>query len=642
MRRLQTRVMRLVEFRKYLLAGAAATGSLFATLAAGAQTTTAFEGYNPGDPLGSAARELVRLVRQQCDVSQERVVVGVASLPIEQQTLTRDQGNNIMAQVHAAFSRLPNVRVIDFKDVGAMEELRTVGLTSGPNAGNVEQIMRQAEVRVQATGQKVGRNIRFQLRGTHRDRQDCDVSTPPVELSAQLVGEVFSSTEVVFGNMARDLWRRSRDVTFVGMSASSGGGGGVDPFLSEYFLRQMKLAVSKNKDDNADIRNTELVVLPRREASLQQGQRWDTEVYVEPMMNGYKLIIESNKANTTTISHEGLIQAADLPSQRKADLVRQASMIRAPAPPPRGAGTARAARAPGDAAVLSITGAPTRVQDSVDDQTGEQRYAFQLFRESFVEFEVVRLNGRQISFKPELFGANGMPVDGFPPGTARINLRRYRLPAGQYELRVTPEERGRHDFVLATRAASTSSMLEFEPTGRLTRRFNDWFAGERMLPPGPGGQPGKICYAYTQAMEVSPAGWREQRPYIWIAINGDPKIQEIAHFIDDATRYDRDAGVKVNFEDQGGAFRPLGVKAIKRGQSAWFEPAATNARGDAILDRESVRAYTQGHSIVVSGRTAEGKPAEVRYSLVGYRGAINAAALNCGRADLAQDLVWRR
>jgi hypothetical protein len=55
-----------------------------------------------------------------------------------------------------------------------------------------------------------------------------------------------------------------------------------------------------------------------------------------------------------------------------------------------------------------------------------------------------------------------------------------------------------------------------------------------------------------------------------------------------------------------------------------------------------VRAYTQGQSIVVSGRTADGKPAEVKYSLIGYRGAINAAALNCGRADLARDLVWGR
>ncbi len=625
-----------------MLAGVAAVGTAFG---ASAQTTTSFEGYNRDDPLGSAARELVRLVRSQCDIAQERLVVGVASLPIEQQMLTRDQGNNIMSQVHAAFSRLQGVRVIDFKDIGALEDLRAVGVTGNRNAGNVEEIMRQAEIRVQATGQKVGRSIRFQLRGTHRDKSDCDVSTPPVELSTQLVGEVFVSTEVVFGNVARDLWRRSRDVTYVGMNAQSGGGGSVDPFMTDHFMRQMRLAVSKSKDENAEIRNTELVVLSRREAADKDGPRWDTDVVVEPMMNGYKIIVESNRANTTAISHEGLIMATDLPSLRRSDLVRQASMIRPAAPPPRPgapAGTTRVQRGAGDAAVLSITSAPTRVQDSVDDQTGEQRYAFQLFRESFVEFDVVKIAGKQISFKPELFGANGMPVDSFRPGRARINLRRYKLPAGQYELRVTPEERGKHEFVLATRAASTSSMLEFEPVGRLTRRYNDWFAGERTLEGrGPGG-PMKMCYAYTQAMEVAPVGWREQRPYIWIAINGDPKVQEIGHFIDDATRYDAEAGVKVGFEDTSGQVRALNVKAIKRGEGAWFEPAATNARGEAILDRESVRGYTQGESIVVEGKTADGKPARVRYSLIGYRSAINAAAINCGRPDLAQDLVWRR
>jgi hypothetical protein len=272
------------------------------------------------------------------------------------------------------------------------------------------------------------------------------------------------------------------------------------------------------------------------------------------------------------------------------------------------------------------------VQDTVDDQAGEQRYAFQLFRESFVEFDVVKIGNKQISFKPELFGGNGMPVDSFPPGRARINLRRYRLPPGQYELRVTPEERGRHEFVLATRAASVSSMLEFEPAGRLTRRFDDWFVGERAI------NSNRVCFAYTQAVEVSPSGWREQRPYIWIAINGDPKVQEIGHFIDDATRYADPGDVKVSFEEQGGTKRPLNVVAA----NGTLQPAITNARGEKVLDRESVRGYTQGASILLEGKTADGQPAQVRYSLFGYRSAINAAAIACGRPDLAQDLVWRR
>ncbi len=622
-----------------MLRTAAVIAAVAAPIAASAQaTTTMIEGFNPRDPVGSASREVMRLLRAQCDLGDKRVVVGVASEPIEKQVLTRDQGNHIMGQVHAAFSRLPNIRLIDFKDVGALEDVRRVGMTRTANAGNVDDLINQAEVRVIASGQRVGKFVRFALRAIHRDISNCDVSTPTVELSTDQIGEIFLPPEVIFESVAKDIWARSRGVNHVVMQSRASGGAPIDPHLPEFFRRQMTAAVARSKDENAALRETEVVVATRADDGIDPAVRWDTDVTLEPRSNGFRLTVEARRPNTTALVSEGLLAPSDLPSQRRSDLVRQASMIRQAAPPPprggQGApGGARIQRASsGDAAVINVAGTPTRIQDSVDDQTGEQRYAFQLFRESFVEFDIVKISGKQISFKPELFGSNGMPVDSFPPGRARINLRRYRLPPGAYELRVTPEERGRHDFVLATRAASTSAMLDFEPVGRLSRRFNDWFAGERQI------DGGRICFAYTQAIEVSPTSWREQRPYIWIAINGDRRIQEIAHFIDDATRYDRNADLKVSFEDQNGGMRPLNAKVI----AGAIQPAIANARGEPILDRESVRGYTQGASILVEGKTADGKEASVRYSLVGYRAAINAAALNCGRPDLAQDLVWRR
>jgi hypothetical protein len=529
------------------------------------------------------------------------------------------------------------VSLIPFRDVGAIEELRNVGMTTTGNAGDAERLINQSDIIVRATGQKVGRNINFQLTATGRKELECIVATPVIELPPALVGEVYVPAEKIFDATALELWRKSKGVNQIAVDAVSASGNALDPHLPAHFTRQMSMAVSRMEQYATESlgTKTELVVLPRREAAPDRELRWDADVVIEPRANGYRLMIEAKRPNTTAINQYGLIMPDELPSLRRSDLVRQASMIRTQAPrPPQGAGPAgpRAQRAPGDAAVLSITATPTRIQDAVDDQTVEQRYAFQLFRESFVEFDVVKINGKQIAFKPELFGSNGMPLDAFTPGRARINLRRYKLPPGQYELRVTPEERGRHEFVLATRAVSATSMLEFEPVGRLTRRFNDWYAGERQLGAN------RVCYAYTQAVEVSPSGWREQRPYIWIAINGDRKVQEIGHFIDDATRYDAKADLAVSFEDQGGSMRPLNVKAL----GGAIQPALTNQKGDVILDRESVRGYTQGASILVEGKTADGKAAQVRYSLLGYRSAINAAALNCGRPDLAQDLVWKR
>jgi hypothetical protein len=608
--------------------------ALGAASAAAQATTSAIDGFNPADPMNSAAREVMRLVHEKCGTEGRRLQVGVASLPIEYQAFTRDQGNHIMNQVHGAFSRLTDVNLIPFRDVGAIEELRSVGMTSTGNAGDAERLINQSDIIVRATGQRVGRTINFQLTATGRKQLECIVSTPVIELPAALVGEVFVPAEKIFDQTALELWRRSRGVNQVAVDAQSGSGGPLDPHLPGFFTRQMSMAVSRMEQfatENLGSR-TELVVVPRREANLDHGQRWDADVVIEPRGSGYRLMIEAKRPNTTSVNQYGLIMADELPSIRRSDLVRQASLIRAapPARPNGPRGPARVARADGDAAVITVSNALSRIQDSVDDQSGEQRYAFTLFRESFVEFDITRIGGKQISFKPELFGSNGMPVDSFPPGRARINLRRWRLPPGQYELRVAPQERGRHEFILASRAASVSSMLEFEPIGRLTRRFDDWYVGERQI------NNTRVCFAYTQAVEVAPTGWREQRPYIWMAINADPKIQEISHFVDDASRYDGD--VKVSFEDQAGSMRGLSVVSV----NGIFQPAVANARGEKVLDRESVRGYTQGSSILIEGKAATGEPAKVRFSLFGYRSAINAAAIACGRPDLAQDLVWRR
>jgi hypothetical protein len=623
------------NFRNVLLGGVVTFGLAAGASIASAQTTTNFEGFRSSDPIGSAAGEVMRLLRSQCNLTKEKIIVGVGSETIEKQILTRDQGNNVMSLVHAAFSRTENVSMIPFRDVGALKELESVGM-----AQNTEELVRRADVIVTASGQRVGRMIRLQLTGTVKGRLECIVATNPVELPAQLVGEVFLSPEVIFGNVARDMWSRSRGITHVHVKAATAPGVALDPQMPGYFSRQMSVAVASTKSDNDNIRETELIVTSEHESQSSADSRWLTEVTLDQMANGYKIVIEAKRKNATSIATEGLVSAADLPTLRRSDLIRQASMIRPQAPRPQQGGQSaaqRVNRTAGDAAVLSISSAPTRIQDSVDDQMGEQRYAFQLFRESFVEFDVVKLGGKQISFKPELFGSNGMPVESLAPGRARINLRRFRLPAGRYELRVGPEERGKHEFILASRAVSTSSMLEFEPAGRLTRKFQDWYAGERQI------DRTRTCYAYTQAVEVSPTGWREQRPYIWIVINGDPKVQEIGHFIDDASRYDAREGIKSQFEDQNGTMRPLNVKVIGKPETGiTIQPAITNAKGETILDRESVRGYTQGASILLEGRTSDGMPAKVRYSLVGYRSAINAAALNCGRPDLAQDLVWKR
>jgi hypothetical protein len=594
-----------------------------------------FEGYNASDPIGSAAGELKRLVREQCELSG-RFTVGVGSLPVDVQAFTRDQGNHLMSVVHAAFSRMTDIRLAPFRDIGAILELRSEGMTQTANAGNVEELLNAVDIVVNATGQRAGAVIRFQLTAASKKGKFCQVYTPPVDLPASMAGEVFKPIEQIFSPVAMELWDRVRGPNQVAVQSRLASGQSVDAALPGYFVSKFRQAVSSaRKERTREFLHdeTELEVVERAEATADGPLRWNADIMVEPGANGYKINIDVHRPQTTSISHTGIVALDELPALRRADLSRVAAIAR-PSPPrqsnrPQQAAQARAA-APGEAAVIQFSAAPTRIQDSLDDQTREQRYAFRLDRESFVEFDVQRLSGASQIITPDLAGANGMPIKASFEGKARPNLRRYRLPPGQYEVRLQTEGAGRTEYVFSSRAVDIGRMLEPEAPGRLTRRFQDWYAGE-MRRAGK-----KTCYVYTTAMEVAPVGWREQRPIVWLSMSED-ESEPLNHMLDDGQRYQPNKPVKAIFEGEGGQTKPLEVKAL----SSHIQPVAMNAAGQAILNRDAIRGYTLGSMIELRGETPDGQPTTIRYSLLGYRSAVNAAALNCGRADLARDLVWK-
>jgi hypothetical protein len=619
-----------------LMASAIALTSAFATMAVPAQaqaSTETFEGFDPNDPVGSAVKELMRLAREKCGLADRKVVVGVASLPTDVQAFTRDQGNHLMGVVHAAFSRMQGIRMAPFRDVGAIVELRSVGLTTTSQAGDAERLMQEINLVVQATGQKFGPNIRFQLAAIGRNDLNCYEVTPMVNIPQSMAGEVFIPAENIFNSAARELWERSRGFNQVAVESKSVTGAPVDAHLPGYFAIKLRQAVTTTRSQVTENLGTptELEVVQRREATAERQQRWDADVLVEQRANGYKISVDVTRPNTTPISHFGIVSVEDLPALRRADLTRVAAIARPQLPPkpnqPRMPQAQRASA--GDAAMIQFSLSPTRIQDTLDDQNREQRYAFKLERESFVELDVLRLSGSSQVIAPDLAGSNGMPIKALFEGKARPNLRRYRLQPGDYEVRLTTEGQGRHEYVFSSRAVDIGRMLEPEAPGRLTRRFQDWYAGETRR----AGK--KVCYVFTTAMEVAPVGWREQRPIIWLSLSEDAS-EPLNHMLDDVQRYSPNKPVKAMVEGEGG-LRPLEVKAL----NTHLQPVTMNAAGQAVLNRDAIRGYTVGSMIELRGETLDGKPAQIRYSLLGYRSAVNAAALNCNRPDLTRDLVWK-
>ncbi len=612
----------------------ALAGACLAAVTASAASKP-FERFNPADPVGSAAEELKQLVRDQCGFGDRRFVVGIASLPVDVQAFTTDQGNHLMGVVHAAFSRMRDLQVAPFKDVGAVAEIRAIGMTTTPNAGDVEEILKEIDVIIQARGERFGNNIRFQLLAFTRKGALCQVSTPAVELPQSMAGEVYKPIEQIFGPVARELWDRVRGPNQVAVESRLANGASVDRLLPGYFVSRLRQSVSAMKRERTREflhEETELEVVERSAATAEGQLRWNADIMVEPGPNGYRINIDVTRPKTTSISASGVVALEELPALKRADLTRVAAIARPPARQPNApqAGRQPQRAAPGDAAVIQFSVAPTRIQDALDDQNREQRYAFRIDRESFVEFDVQRLSGSSQIITPDLAGANGMPIKAMFEGKARPNLRRYRLQPGQYEVRLATEGQGRVEYVFSSRAVDIGRMLEPEPPGRLTRKFQDWYAGETRR----GGR--KICYVYTTAMEVSPVGWREQRPIVWLSMSEDAD-EPLNHMLDDIQRYNPNRPVRAMFEADGGQMRPLEVKAL----SSHIQPVALNASGQAVLNRDAIRGYTLGSMIELRGETPEGQPATIRYSLLGYRSAVNAAAINCGRADLARDLVWK-
>ncbi len=599
-----------------------------------------FPGFDAKRPIASAAAEIMRLVREKCldDGGATGLMVGVESMPVLNSAFTKDQGHHLSNQVYSALSQLSGHRMTPFSDIGAVAEVMSVGL--GRSQGQEERrLLDQINLVVRVDGQKVNRGIRFRLSAVGRSSVNCAESTPYVDAPQDLIGDVFVSPEQIFTGLARDLWEQALPgLNQVAIESRTVVGQGLDAILPGYFERALRKALKETREDRVNLGEPrDIEVVPRREATVDPAFRWDADVVVEQTRNGFKVDVDVRKPGKTALFQSGVVAADDMPSLRSVDLTRTAAIAR-PQPPRTTAGARQqtpqlrqaARNAPGEVPALQLGQTPTRVVDALDDQNPEPRYGFELTRESFVELDVKRRTGPSLVIKPELVSANGMPVKPSFEGKARPNLRRYRLPAGRYEVSLTTEGQGRTEYELSTRAVDIGRMLEPEPPGRLTRRFQDWYAGETQR----GGR--KVCYAYTTAMEVAPVGWREQRPIIWLSMSED-QSEPLNHMLDDIQRYHANRPVKALFEAEGGAMRPLEVKAL----SSHIQPVALNAAGQAVLNRDAIRGYTLGSSIELAGETPEGRPATVRYSLLGYRSAVNAAALNCGRSDLARDLVWK-
>lgn len=595
---------------------------LTATSPVGATAQTQMmPGFDPHNPFGSAAQLLWQRIQQQCRPLKLPVVIGIASRPVTRTAFTTDQGNNIMQQIRAAFSNIPGVTMAPWLDIDPIKGIVDTGVLDNPMAGDNKEQLSKIQIEIRASGQKVGAAARFNL-SAHgwNGYENCSPSLDPFTVSQDFIGEEYSSTDELFNKVAAGVWQASVDTSNpLTLSVRMLSGLPVSAGWQEFFSDKMRRALSRQNAEEKETkiraeRHVSLVIA--HDPTSEEDKRWEGMVTIDPRPLGYRISVSVNRRNTTPVSEDGLVTLDELPTMQQWAALGPASRRTSPTP--------------------RLDASPLRINARLDGGRSLQQYPFSVSQESYVEVDIptASIRGPQLALPVDVLGPNKAPLKTIHiANPSRPNLRRYKLAAGDYMIRVAGAGPAAQDFQLRARAVATNEMLMPEAPGRLLRRFQDWYASVAEDPRT--GQ--RTCYAYTAAQEAGPRYWREQAPFILLQASS-AGTGELQHLIEDKRYYKPGAPFEAVI-NEGGAARRLSASPSEAGN--FIRPMKLGSNGQPVLDMDAVAGYNKGTTLEISGTTPDGRPAHVIYSLQGYRAAVNAMSLECGRRDLANALVWK-
>ena len=582
--------------------------------------TQMMAGFDPYNPFGSAAQILWQRIQQQCPQLKLPVTIGIASRPVTREAFTTDQGNNIMQQIRAAFSNIPGITMAPWLDIDPIKGIVDTGVLDNPLAGDNKEQLSKIQLEVRASGYKVGAATRFNL-SAHgwNGYESCSPSLDPFPVSQDFIGEEYSSTDELFNKVAAGVWAASVDTgNPMTLSVRMLSGLPVSPGWQEFFSDKLRRALSKQNAEEKETkiraeRHVQLVIA--HDPASPEDKRWDGMVTVDPRPLGYRISVSVNRRNTTPVSEDGLVTLDELPT------MQQWAALGPEAHTPR------------------LDQTPMRINARIEGGRALQQYPFLVAQESYVEVDIptASVRGPHPAVPVDVLGRNNAQMKTIHiANPSRPNLRRYKLGPGEYTIRVASAGPVAQDFQLRARAVDTKDMLMPEAPGRLLRRFQDWYASVSEDPRT--GQ--RTCYAYTAAQEAGPRYWREQAPFILLqASSAGVGNGDLQHLIEDKRYYKPNTPFEAVIREGGGMVRRLNAAPTAAGN--FIRPTKQGSNGQPILDMDAVAGYNRGTTLEIQGTTPDGRPAHVVYSLQGYRAAVNAMSLECGRRDLANALVWK-
>lgn len=610
-------------------------------------STQVFEGYDPGDPVGSAARKVWSEFLKFCPVAEDaKLKTVVAGFEKTKDVLSGDQTDYLMRQVSRGLRQQPKLHLLDLRDaIGLQQAL--IELNNKAGAAKIEKDLSQAEVFVRVEGFRRGLELRLDIRVTKVTGEPAcpSYALDPFPVPMDFVGQQIKPLQNIVDPLIKDLFLSSRPGK-QNILLSSSIIRGTDPSFTDpnvnLVLRStFNSAIAKmRKDADVTLRRTQAelpifnVVQGKPEAP-ESPQDWTANVILRELGQVYEVRLDFTNTAANPIAETAHIDQNEIPPINF-------DQYRASAPKPN---KAPAATAPVDnkhmsVAMLSadgtasiVLGQPLRkLKDVLTPKENSRSYSFTLNNPAIVEFDVTGEGGQAPRYG--VYDANNQGVNLGLVSPSRPGLTRTRLEAGDYTLRVTNSSgaiKRQQPFVIAYRRAF--DMLEALLPGNLVGTYGDWYVGTQVR----ASDGVRVCYAATPAMEVKPDGWRLQKPTLFIAVSADRTDQSVDVVLDRAADYAGAPPEATILSNQG----EISIPVITDGPIlSSGEPCVKNPN-EMCTSELSIYNMNRGSSVALTGTTASGAQAEVRYSLRGYTGAINAITVNCKQPTIAETMIWR-
>jgi hypothetical protein len=274
---------------------------------------------------------------------------------------------------------------------------------------------------------------------------------------------------------------------------------------------------------------------------------------------------------------------------------------------------------------MAVGSSPAIFRGSVSETQQAQWVKFKLSSPQVTKIEIKGGSDSKTALRYGAIG-EGKTFGPFLAPAGRPGQIAEKLPAGEYYVYVRRETAGATD--VSIEVVTSSSAVEPLVPGEIVDRIDDWRVGVANT------SDKKLCFAYTVAKTVSPDGWRVELPMMYMQIS--PLDTGVYTILDKVKHYDKAEKFKATARG-GGVNTSIGAMVEGDVDIKPTEPCH-NKPGSCIMVA-TVRAMNRADEIVLEGKTSDHKSTYVRYSLHGYKGAVQEMNRRCDNAKRTGWLV---